>query len=163
MLERLTGIFAEQTTKPADSLSLADVIMLDQVLDPGNTDTVSSDDNKASRGMLPHEFGHPLSLGKIGNNEGDTYVVVILLNLFDESFFGREVEHRRGGGQVLGDEIQTKALMVKPERKKTLFSRNLVMEKLHNVLFATVGIVDAIWPEHGTKEDFHLGGFLSKQ
>jgi hypothetical protein len=116
-------------------------------------DSVAAQHDPSLRRVLPDQLGHPLRLEEVGNDERDPDEVVPLLELPDEPLLGGEVEDRGRRRDVVRQVVEAEALVEEADREDPLLPGDLVVEQLHAVRGAPVGVVDAVRPEHRRQQD----------
>ena len=137
----VTDVLSNVLTQPGDSFSLHHMVAVDGVLDPLHSRTVSTKDDFGVRGKNSCQFRHFLRLDEVGSDEGDAHRVVVQNYLLLEALEGGKIKHRDVGIEVFGQEIQPEGAVLKAKRRQPLLPGNLIMEELHDVLFAAKLII----------------------
>lgn len=142
-------IFPEKPAEPPDPIASDNNIRIYETIDIVLTGDMSTHNDKGIRAEAADELTHSFYFPHIGKNGADpNHVIVVLLNLGEETLLGRKIQQGAGGVDIGLDHHQPKGAMKHPERKSTLHPCHLIMIELHGIDGpASVFIIAAIGPE----------------
>jgi hypothetical protein len=150
------SLSVEQAAEKSDALFAADVVPVGQKRLVGQDGAVSAQDDFAVRGIFSdegHGFFHAVENGQ---QEGHADEIVPFLQLPDEVFAGRVLQHDGGRVQILGDIIERKIHMDGARAKNALGPGDLPVQEL----VPHAGVVSVFRPHRADdagEQDFLLG------
>ena len=114
--DRLLGIFAQESAKPADPFAADDVVGVDPPLEVGNVGDVPADDDLGLGKMLADQLAHLLHLQQVRQDAADAHDVVgPAADLLDEAVQGGKVQERARRVEVRLDQHQAPGAMEQPQ------------------------------------------------